>query len=344
LLPSASDLLAFALAFVVPCVVIFVVMPRYIDFLRSKGRSATDVHKVGGTKVATPAGPLLIAALVLGEIAVFLVHESTIPVVVIEVAVVAGAIGLYDDLRGLGGIVKPGLMILAAVPLILEQQVHQSLYTAQLYFPLFGSTGTHFIIFAILILASMPVASNAFNMLDSFNGEISGFTFIAAIALIVAIVMRGYVTAGFNWDRLAATLPLAAVAFSFYYYNRFPSKIFDGDSGSLMFGATYATLAILGGVEIAALVAAIPAVLNSYYIILSVRGFVEHKKMSSRPTYLGEDGKLHASEQPGAPTTLVRMILLGSPMGEKDLVKSIIALAAFACVLSIITSATTWLI
>ena len=71
---------------------------------------------------------------------------------------------------------------------------------------------------------------------------------------------------------------------------------------------------------------------------------MEHKHMGLRPTYLGEDGKLHASEQPGAPTTLVRMILLGSPMGEKDLVKSIIALAAFACVLSIITSATTWLI
>jgi UDP-N-acetylglucosamine--dolichyl-phosphate N-acetylglucosaminephosphotransferase len=344
LLPSASDLLAAALAFAVPCVVILAIMPRWIDFLRSKGSTASDVHKALGTKVATPAGPLLLVALVLGESAVFLVHESTIPVVVIEVALVAGAIGLYDDLRGLGGVVKPALMTLAAAPLILEQQVHQSLYTAQIYFPFFGSTGTHYIIFAILIVAAMPVSSNAFNMLDSFNGEISSFTAIAAFALIAGIVMRGYVTPVFNWDRLAATLPLAAVPLSFYFYNRFPSRIFDGDSGSLMFGATYAALAIMGGVEIAALVAAIPAVLNSYYIIVSVKGFVEHKKMGARPTYLGDDGKLHASDQPGAPTTLVRMILLGSPMGEKDLVKSIIALAAFACLLSIITSAMTWLI
>jgi UDP-N-acetylglucosamine--dolichyl-phosphate N-acetylglucosaminephosphotransferase len=334
--------LAFALAFAVPFVAILALMPGYIDFLRSRGRSANDVHKVGGQKVATPAGPLLIAGLVLGEAAVFLVHQSTIPVVVIEVALVAGAIGLYDDLRGLGGIVKPALMMVAAVPLILEQQANQSLYTAQLYFPFFGATGTHFIIFAILIIAAMPIASNAFNMLDSFNGEISSFAVIATVALIAGILMRGYVTSAFNWDRLAATLPLAAVALSFYFYNRFPSRIFDGDSGSLMFGATFAALAIMGGVEIAALVATIPAVLNSYYIILSVRGFVEHKKMGARPTYLGEDGKLHASEQPGAPTTLVRMILLGSPMGEKELVRSIIVLAAFACLLSIITSATTW--
>src|SRR5208282_4553800 len=194
LLPSASDLVASALAFAVPCVVIVALMPRYIDYLHSKGRSAPDVFKTEGTKVATPAGPLLIVALVLGEAAVYLLHESTIPLVVIEVALVAGVVGLYDDLRGLGGVVKPALMILAAAPLILEQQVNQSLYTVQLYFPFFGSTGTHFIIFAILIVAAMPVASNAFNMLDSFNGEISSFTLIAALALIAGILMRGYVT------------------------------------------------------------------------------------------------------------------------------------------------------
>lgn len=343
MLPSASDLLAIVLAFAVPCIVLFAATPRYISYLKAKSRVASDVHKPGGPKVATPAGPLLVLALVLGEAAVFFIHESTIPVVVIEVAVFAGVIGLYDDLRGLGGVVKPVLMALVALPLILEQQVHQTLYTAQLFFPSFGTTGTHYIIFAILIVAAMPVASNAFNMLDSFNGEISGFTLIASLSLIVGIIMRGYVTAGFNWDRLAATLPLAAVALSFYFYNRYPAKIFDGDSGSLMFGATFATLAILGGVEIAALVAAIPAVINSYYIILSVRGFVEHKRMSARPTYLGEDGKLHASEQSGAPTTLVRMILLGEPKGEKELVRSILILAIFAAVLSVITSALTWL-
>ncbi|MDA4121584.1 MAG: hypothetical protein OK456_00215 [Thaumarchaeota archaeon] len=343
MLPSASDLMGIVLAFAVPCIVLVTVMPRYISFLRAKGSVASDVHKPGAPKVATPAGPMLVLALVLGEAAVYLVHESTIPVVVVEVAVFAGAIGLYDDLKGLGGIVKPALMALVAVPLIVEQQANQSLYTAQLYFPFFGSTGTHFIIFAILIIAAMPVASNAFNMLDSFNGEISGFTLIASASLIIGIVMRGYVTAGFNWDRLAATLPLAAVALCFYFYNRYPARIFDGDSGSLMFGATFATLAILGGVEIAALVAVIPAVINSYYIILSVRGFVEHKKMGARPTYLGEDGKLHASDQPGAPTTLVRMILLGEPRSEKELVNFILVLALFAGVLSVLTSAITWL-
>jgi UDP-N-acetylglucosamine--dolichyl-phosphate N-acetylglucosaminephosphotransferase len=344
LLPTASDLFLFALAFALPCIVVLALMPRYLDLLRSKGRLATDVHKPQQTKVPTPAGPLLIAAIVIGETAIYLVNQSTIPLVAIEVTLVAGLIGLYDDLRGLGGIVKPLLLILAAIPLLLEERVHHSLYTAVLNFPVFGSTGTHFIIFGVLIVAAMPVSANAFNMLDAFNGEISGFTTIVSVALVVGIVMEGVASATFDYIRLAAVLPLAATALCFYYYNRFPARVFDGDSGSLTFGALYATLAIMGGVEVAALVALVPAVLNSYYILYSMRGFVEHKHMGLRPTYLGEDGKLHATEKAKAPTTLVRLIVLGSPMGEKEIVQSILTLTVFACALSVLTSALTWVI
>ena len=39
----------------------------------------------------------------------------------------------------------------------------------------------------------MPVASNVFNMLDVFNGELSGFTVIATAALLIAIVFRAVV-------------------------------------------------------------------------------------------------------------------------------------------------------
>lgn len=342
MLPTAGDLLVFAVAFAAPFLVVLLAMPRYMRFLVAKGRIASDVHKQPPTKVPTPAGPLLLIALILGELAIYALNESTIPLVVIVVAIVAGAIGLYDDLRGLGGIVKPALTMVAAIPLILAQQVHQTLYNAQLYFPLDNSTGTHYIIFAILVIASMPVASNAFNMMDAFNGELSGFTLIVTFALILGILMRGLSFASFDYLRLAAVLPLTAVALGFYMYNRYPARVFDGDSGSLVFGATYAALAIIGGVEIAAVVAVIPAVINSYYIITSVRGFVEHKRMGARPTYLGEDGRLHASEQAGAPTTLVRMIVLRSPMNEKELVRSILILTGYACLLSIVTSAMTW--
>lgn len=343
MLPSLGDLMIFLVAFAVPCIIVFALMPSYIRFLTTRGRVVPDAHKPRSGPVPTPAGPLLIIAIIAGEAAIYAINESSIPVAAVAVVVVAGAVGLYDDIWGLGGVVKPALLILAAVPLILLERVHESLYSAQLYFPLFGATGTHYIIFAILIIAAMPVASNAFNMLDAFNGEIAGFTALASVALIVAILFRAADSTSFNYIRLAAVLPLTAVALSFYYFNRFPSRVFDGDSGSLAFGALFATLAIMGGVEIAALVAVIPAVLNSYFILYSIRGFVEHKKMAARPTFLGEDGKLYSSDEAGAPTTLVRMLVAREPLDERELVRRILILTGYSCALAVLTAAMTWM-
>jgi UDP-N-acetylglucosamine--dolichyl-phosphate N-acetylglucosaminephosphotransferase len=139
-------------------------------------------------------------------------------------------------------------------------------------------------------------------------------------------------------------LPLIAVSLSFHIFNRHPSKIFDGDSGSLAFGATYGAIAILGGVEFAAIIAVIPAILNSFYIISSVRNLIEHSQMKARPTYMGDDGKLYANNQDGAPSTLIRIILLDGPLEEREIVKRIYQLTFFSCILSVITSIMTWVL
>ena len=58
--------------------------------------------------------------------------------------------------------------------------------------------------------------------------------------------------------------------------------------------------------------------------------------MAARPTILGTDGKLYASSEARAPTTLARMILLSGPLDERSLVKRILTLSAYAAVLSVI--------
>lgn len=66
--------------------------------------------------------------------------------------------------------------------------------------------------------------------------------------------------------------------------------------------------------------------------------------MKVRPTYLGEDGRLRATEDEKAPTTLVKMILIGSPSDERRVVQVILTLTVFACALSVLTSAITWFV
>ncbi len=344
MLPSWGDLLPLALSFVAPAGLILLLMPSYIKFLLSRGRTTGDAHKSGSVRVPTPAGPLIIVAMIVGELVVWAFYGTALPLVLVVVVGSAGLIGVYDDLKGLGGVVKPFLLAVVALFVVVAEHFYPNVYDPILYFPLFTQTGTHYIIFGLIVVASIPVSSNAFNMLDAFNGEISGFTTIVSAALVIGIVLRAYALPNTSPAMVAIALPLLAASAAFYAFNRYPSKVFDGDSGALSFGAMYVILSIVGGVEIAALVALIPAVINSYYVLSSVRGLVERKKMAARPTFLGDDMKLHASTDPQAPTTLVRMILLGGALDELTLVSRILAITAFAAFLSIVTSVMTWLL
>jgi len=330
------------LSFVIPLLLVILLMPKFAKYLVTSGRVSNDVHKQPPTKVPEPVGPILFLGAFAGEIFAYFAFGSFVPLAVIGSATVAFAVGLADDLFVLGGKMKPLLLLLAAAPLVVGELLQSTLYQSHLIFPLLGYIGEHYSIYALLVIVAFPVVTNAFNMMDSFNGEISGFTLIATSALLFGVVLHAISDSSFSLARVAAVLPLLAISAGFFVFNRYPSKAFDGDSGSLMFGAMFASLAITGGVEIAAIIAIIPAILNSFYTLSSAGGFVERRKMAARPTRLGEDGMMHASLEPSSPNTLVRLILLDGPLGERDLVKTIYYLTAIACLLSGMISVLTW--
>lgn len=342
-MPSeAVDLGYLLAAFATPVVLMFLVMPKYISYLKSRGLQKEDSHKAGKPKVPSPVGPVIYVCLVAGELVTAVAFSSVLAIALVAVISVTFIIGIWDDLYVLGAKAKPLLLVFAAVPLVALKFYSPGIYTGAIYFPLLGATSEHVFIYSILVLASVPIVSNAFNMMDAFNGQVSGFALLTSSVLAFGVALHYYSTSGYSVAHLAAVLPLVAVSLGFYYYNRYPSKAFDGDSGALVFGAALAVLAVTCGVEIAAIVAIIPAILNSFYILSSVRGFVERRHMTARPTYMTEDGLLHASQEPGAPMTLVRTILLGGPLGEADLVKEVLALTAVTCGLSVVTSLLTW--
>ena len=330
------------LCFIAPLVLVLLLMPSYLRYLTRAGRVSDDAHKTPRVKVPEPAGPLLFTAALAGELAAAGLFHSMVPVAVGIGAGVAFVIGLADDLYVLGGKTKPLLLLLAGVAFVAMGVFVQSLYQSDLTFPLLGDTSPHFIIYTVLAVVAFPVVTNAFNMMDAFNGEISWFALLTSLALLAGVVLHQVFTPGFSVARVASVLPLVAVSAAFLVYNRYPARAFDGDSGSLMFGAMFAGLAITGGVEVAAIIAIVPAILNSFYTLSSVRGFVERRKMPSRPTYVGDDGLLHASTEKDAPNTLVRLVLLASPLSEKDLVRGVVALTAVSCAFSVGISILTW--
>src|SRR5215212_7379500 len=139
-------------------------------------------------------------------------------------------------------------------------------------------------------------------------------------------------------------IPLIFVIIPFYRYHKFPSRIFPGDSGTLLLGAMYGAVAIAGSSEIIGVIALLPAVMNSFLFLASVKRIVEHRQVKARPTILTDDFKLAASTDSTAPATLVRLIVVDRPLGEREIGYQIFKLAIFTALLAFASIAIQYII
>ena len=131
---------------------------------------------------------------------------------------------------------------------------------------------------------------------------------------------------------------------AFFVFHRYPSKIFPGDSGTLAIGAMYGAIAIVGGIELIGVFAILPAILNSFFYLTSMKDFVEHKNIKVRPTRVLSDGTIEAESNENAPITLVRLIVAGNPSKELSIVNTIFVLSLVSAVLATVMGVLTWMI
>jgi UDP-GlcNAc:undecaprenyl-phosphate/decaprenyl-phosphate GlcNAc-1-phosphate transferase len=123
----------------------------------------------------------------------------------------------------------------------------------------------------------------------------------------------------------------------FFHYNRYPSRAFSGNVGQLSIGASLGALAILSRTEIASIVAMFPNIQNSFFFLSKIRRFTEHRELKARPTRLLDDGRLASSEDPAAPLTLVRTLVVEGPRTEQEIVSDIWGLFLASTTLAVIT-------
>lgn len=303
---------------------VYILTPRLITFLSSKGIVVQDYHKPGKPRIPRPAGPVLLLGLGGAEILLYLFTLNTQILAILLTSVIAFLVGWVDDRKVMPGSFKPVALILAAIPLVV-----------------FGAHGTHLnlifgdasipLLYIPLIFIIIPIAGNTINSIDVLNGVASEAVIVATIPLLVSIAVFG------NTIVFIGGLSLFFGMIAFYKYHRFPSKIFPGDSGTLLIGAMYGALAIAGSSEIIGVIALLPSVMNSFLFLNSVKRIVEHREIKSRPTILMEDFRLMASRDKYAPTTLLRLILADGPLSEEGVGKRILQLAIYSSLLALLT-------
>jgi len=300
--------------------------PPLIKYLHKKNLTVIDIHKKGKVMVVRPGGPALIAGVITSEIVLYAFFQSNEILAILITSSLAFIVGLVDDRKAMGGWFKPVGLVLAALPIIIL-----GAYDSDLAFPLFGEVHIPILYLAIIIFM-IVITGNTINSIDVANGIASGFMVIASFSLSVALFILQ------NYEIAIASLPLGFISLAFYKYHKIPSKIFPGDSGALTLGAMYGAIAIVGQVEVIAAIALLPAVLNSFLFLASVKKIVDHKELNEKPVEITDDFKLKATKNKRARISLVRLIVATTPLTEKEVGNVIFKLALFSAGLAIITA------
>ncbi|MBP2172108.1 MraY family glycosyltransferase [Methanococcus voltae] len=259
-----------------------------------------DLHKKEKLKVAEMGGLALL--LTLSIFLPFIEANLLVPVLI------AGILGVIDDIAKLSPKEKLLILALSAIPTGL----------------LLGFSP----IYIVLLMFGISICSNFTNMLAGFNGLEIGTGTLASLFLALIMLQNGD-SIGFN------SLILFFVTYlGFLTYNKYPAKVFPGDTGTLPIGAFLATLAVWKSAVLPLIIIMIPYIIDAglKYYSAGVTKREEHK-----PTQLGEDGKLYVA---GGYLSLPRLILMKKPMREYNIVFVIWALEILCGITALFVNST----
>ena len=313
---------------VIAFVTTYLTIPPLATWLKQRGVVGVDIHKLNKPKIPEMCGLSILAGLTVAAFAssqLLSAHSREI-VAFLGTVLIAGTIGVIDDIRTLSPRLKPVLTTIAAAPILLL-----GTYDPHPVFPLVGTIRLT-ILYPFLILFAIAVPANAVNMLDVLNGSMSGTLAIVSLALGVVLALSG--------KAAAASLALALLGslLAFYLFNRCPARVFAGDTGSLAVGAAVGALAVIGSIEAVTIVALALYIMNAFYGLASIGRLYERREVRSRPVRLRDDGLLEATADKDAPVTLTRLILAEGQLHERQIVHIMLLLTVVSSALAVLAS------
>lgn len=243
-----------------------------------------------------------------------------------------GTFGMFDDYLDIGRWIKVALPIIFAAPLVL---MIDPLY---LDIPFYGSMALKTTIIGvvsyraiyrfIMIPLYIMVASNLVNMHSGFNGMATGTSLIILLTLIGKAFVEGY--SGDIVSIGAFTGGLIAL----WIYNRYPSKIFEGNTGSLMIGAAIGITICVKGYLLSGFICLLPHTINFIlWIYWKVRQMMDPKNPRYATVKWGKTMKDGTLKVPNY-LTLKWVLPYFFKMNEKQVVYAMYGLTGLCCLIA----------
>lgn len=223
------------------------------------------------SKAGTPSmgGLAMISVLVLVALAMGPVEGSHL--IVVLSFFLFGLIGFFDDYlkvikkenEGLKPWQKFGLQFILAVLYALYFYKFSGLSTG-VYIPFLNYELDLGAIYPVFVVFTILAMTNGVNLTDGLDGLAAQVTFVVAIFFAIWGVNSGDLS---SYVGFAAT---AGACAGFAMHNRYPAKVFMGDTGSLALGGGIAVLAFQMKLELFLVVVGLIYVLETLSVVLQV--------------------------------------------------------------------------
>ncbi|KUG03560.1 phospho-n-acetylmuramoyl-pentapeptide-transferas e [hydrocarbon metagenome] len=222
-------------------------------------------------KAGTPTmGGIIIITAVMA--ASFIMAGASVEVLVAVLVMLAfGGIGFWDDYikvvlkrsLGLRAREKVGLQLLVGILFALFLIFYLERGTT-IIIPFSGNSidlGFLYIPFLVIVLLS---ASNAVNLTDGLDGLASGVTFLVAMAFGIVSLMSAH----YNLTVFCGAV--AGACLGFLVFNRYPARVFMGDTGSMALGGAVAAVAAITRSELVLIIIGGVYVIETLSVILQI--------------------------------------------------------------------------
>ena len=274
-------LLGFGIALLITAILIPVFIPllRRMKFGQSIRQEGPESH-MKKTGTPTMGGLVFLISIIVTSLVVasYAGILNTEILILLLVLFGYGLIGFLDDFikvvlkRNLGLTSLQKLVAQIVIAVISFFLLNGIDFDTGLTIPFTGITielAGAYVLFLIFWLVGF---SNAVNLTDGLDGLVAGTASIAFIAFgILAISQEETSIALF-------TFTVAGALIGFLLFNKYPAKVFMGDTGSLALGGVLAMVSILLKQELLLLVIGIVFVIETLSVILQVGSFKLRKK------------------------------------------------------------------
>ena len=312
-------------------------MPIMINKLKSRGHVIVDMYKFEKPELPTHGGivvvftvffvsslmPLfnrILQRLQILDYGTYSINE--VDIAILLVISIFGIFGILDDLLHISWGPKVLLPICFSFPLMIvfsPQSIILPFYgefdlSRLLFFGIDYSDLFKVLIAPIYVM----VVANLINMHSGFNGLQSGLSSILLATVVIKSIIEG------DTNNLSIPIIFLGGMTAFWFYNKYPAQIFEGNIGPLVVGASIGTLIVTKGLFVFGIFILLPHItdfLMLMYYRLNSKPFVKFGE-------LRDDGTIRAPN----PFKMKFLLPFYFNLSEKQTVIILYCITIFFCI------------